>query len=499
MPNLLSVRRSGVLLHPTSLPSRYGIGDFGPAAFRFVDQLAAAGQTLWQVLPLVEPDMVGSPYASASALAGNWLLISPEHLVKQGFLDPVAPWTLDNTPVSYADVHRRKFRLFQKAYQRFRTAGRRSSLASFRQFKHRSRDWLGDYSLFMAMKDEYGQSLPWTRWPNAIRTRRAATMRRLRQQHASTIEFYEFLQWLFDLQWSALRRYAHRWGISIIGDMPIYVTRDSVDTWAEPKNFLLDRLGRPRLVSGVPPDYFSSRGQVWGDPLYDWKHIQRENFAWWIRRFRRSFQLYDLVRLDHFRGYRAAWGIRAGSRSARHGSWHAVPGEKLFQRVQRVLPHGRFIAEDLGMITSDVVELRNSLGFPGVRVLQFGFDDLGSIHVLEHLSRRSVTYTGTHDNNTTRGWLAHEANRRERGNVKRMLGVTAQTVAPKFVAAVMASRANTIILPMQDILNLGGEARMNTPGKREGNWRWRFRLEEFSRVHQDRLRRLAKRSHRRIR
>jgi 4-alpha-glucanotransferase len=271
-----------------------------------------------------------------------------------------------------------------------------------------------------------------------------------------------------------LKRYAHAKGIRIIGDVPLFVTRDSADTWAHTDNFLLDRMGRPTLVAGVPPDYFSRRGQVWGDPLYNWKRLNADGFQWWLRRFQRSFDLFDVVRLDHFRGFIATWGVRAGSRSSRRGSWHPVPGRELFAAVRRQFPNGHFIAEDLGIITQDVVELRNELQLPGVRVLQFGFDDLGSVHALKNLSRRCVAYTGTHDNNTTRGWFVDDATRRERARVRRMLHGNDTMAAWKMIEALYKSRANTVIVPLQDALNLGRAARLNTPGTREGNWKWRF-------------------------
>lgn len=309
--------------------------------------------------------------------------------------------------------------------------------------------------------------------------------------------YHEFTQWMFDSQWRRVKRYAHAHAMRIIGDVPIFVTRDSADTWSHPGLFQLDRMGRPKLVAGVPPDYFSSRGQVWGDPLYNWKRMQRDGFSWWLNRFRRSFDLYDIVRLDHFRGYIATWGVRAGSRSSRHGSWHAVPGRELFLLVQRRFPGASFIAEDLGVITNDVNELRNELKFPGVRVLQFGFDDLGSIHALKNISRRCVAYTGTHDNNTTRGWFMHDASRLERKRVRHMLRAGEKSVAWLMIKAAYASRANSVVVPLQDVLNLGSDARLNTPGTREDNWRWRYREADLKKNDATRLRELVAETKRR--
>jgi len=486
----LNQRRSGILLHPTALPSQYGIGDFGPAAYTFVDRLKRSGQSYWQVLPLLIPDVVGSPYASGSAFAGNWLLISPELLMKDRLLDHGEGWSGVSDPVQYPAATRRKARMLAEAYVRFQKAGtlrQRRALAAFRRREH---GWIEDWALFAALKDYFGHPVPWTRWPEPIRRRNERAIEAWKHRLASEIEFHVFVQWLFDIQWKRLKQYANQQGIAIIGDLPIFVTRDSADTWAEPKNFLLDSMGRPRLVAGVPPDYFSNRGQVWGDPLYNWDHLKRTKYRWWMRRFQRSFELYDVVRLDHFRGYVATWGVRAGSRSARRGSWHRVPGRELLMRAKRRFGTS-FIAEDLGVITDEVNSLRNYLGFPGVRVLQFGFEDLGSIHALQNLSRRSVAYTGTHDNNTTRGWLSEDASHRERRRVKRLIQGGESNVAEKMIVALLRSRAMTTIVPVADVFHLGGQARFNTPGKRKGNWQWRMPISALNPKHWSALRRVT--------
>ncbi|MBI4092294.1 MAG: 4-alpha-glucanotransferase [Candidatus Kerfeldbacteria bacterium] len=471
----LTERNAGILLHPTSLPSVFGIGDFGPAAYRFVDWLAGAGQRYWQVLPLMMPDVVGSPYSSSSAFAGNWLLVSPELLHKDGLLPgPVSGWSGADAPVHYQAVARRKAAMLAVAFERSRRHASRTSVRRFARFQKQQAEWLQAYALFAALKEHFGVTVPWTRWPRPVRQRRPAAIRTWQRRLKYRIALHTFVQWVVAEQWTRLKRHANSRGIYIIGDLPLFVTRDSADTWANPRGFLLDHLGRPRLVAGVPPDYFSHRGQVWGDPLYDWTRYRRQRFAWWLARFRRSFALYDIVRLDHFRGYVAAWGIRAKSPTARHGAWYQVPGRELFRAVRHALPHARFIAEDLGVITDDVVKLRNELGLPGVRVLQFGFDDLGSVHALGNISRRSVLYTGTHDNNTTRGWFGEDAQRHERRNILKYFHATEKTVAWHMVRAAYRNRANTVIVPLQDVLNLGSAARMNTPGTRTGNWRWRF-------------------------
>ncbi len=493
MYRIFNARRAGILLHPTSLPSPYGIGDLGPSAYRFADFLVASGQTLWQVLPLVIPDVVGSPYASSSAFAGNWLLISPDALYDDGLLPRrIVPWSGEDEPVHYRNVARRKRKVIALAFEHFRAHATVHQRNRFHAFVRDQSFWLREHALFAALKDRFGDSVPWTRWPAALRRRDARALRRWRSVLKQRIMLHEFSQWLFHEQWQRLRSYANKKGIIVIGDVPLFVTRDSADTWAHPSHFMLDRLGRPTVVGGVPPDYFSTRGQVWGDPLYDWKRLRRDGYRWWLRRFSRSFDLYDVARLDHFRGYIASWGVRAGSRSARLGSWHAAPGRELFSVVRRKFPRAAFIAEDLGIITQDVIDARNALRFPGVRVMQFGFDDLASIHVFKNLSKRCVAYTGTHDNNTVRGWYDENATRREWKNVKRLLRATDRSVVHSFVRALYKSRANTVLVPLQDVLGSGSEARMNRPGTRKGNWRWRFNLSDLTEARARELKKLSR-------
>lgn len=474
---LLTKRTAGILLHPTSLPSPYGIGDFGPSAKAFIDFLALAGQRAWQVLPIGLTDSVGSPYAPASAMALNWLLISPDRLSADGLLNrPVAPWSDPDSPVRYRDVARRKERLLLESF-RFVSSerGPKRARLRWRRFERYQQSWLPDAALWLALKDHFGHSVRWTSWPSGLVRRRPATIRHWREKLRPRIQYHMFVQWVANEQWSAIRRYARHRGITIIGDLPHFVVHDSVDTWADPKNYLLDGHGRPRLVAGVPPDYFSPRGQVWGNPLYDWADQQRNGYRWWRRRFARAFDLYDVVRLDHFRGYVGVWGIRPGAKTARGGRWHQVPGEAMLRFIRRTMPTAQFIAEDLGDVNQEILNARNRLGFPGVRVVQFGFDDLGSIHYLKNLSRRSVAYTGTHDNNTTRGWFTDDAQVRERQHAKQAVHFSnLERVAWSMTKVLYRSRANTILVPLQDVFNLGSEARMNTPGTRTGNWRWRF-------------------------
>ena len=475
-------RSSGILLHPTSLPSPFGIGDLGPEAYKFVDFLVEAGQSLWQVLPLAPTGYGDSPYASYSAFAGNTLLISPERLVDEGLLNQSDLEERPVGPVDYGAAHQLKADLLARAYERFSKTNKTNLRSEFESFQQQQSYWLEDYALFRALKDEHG-GVAWTEWGPI-----AGARERLKSQ----IEAHEFSQFLFFRQWSALRQYCHERGIKIIGDFPIFLAHDSADVWINPEQFKLDSTGKPLVVAGVPPDYFSSTGQFWGNPLYNWERMQADGFKWWIERVRAMFALVDIARADHFRGFAACWEIPAGETTAENGKWVSTPGRELFNSIRRSLGELPIIAEDLGVITDDVVALRDDLGFPGMRVLQFGFggDPKESVDLPHNYVRNVVAYTGTHDNDTAVGWFNSVANEGSIRTAKQIdeqrqfclqyLNTNGEEIHWDFVRAVWASVAERAISPLQDVLGLGSEARMNLPNSTEGNWSWRFKTGDLT-------------------
>ena len=484
------VRTSGILLHPTSLPSPFGIGDLGPEAYKFVDFLVEAGQTLWQVLPLGPTGYGDSPYASYSAFAGNTLLISPERLVDDGLLDQTDVEEKPVGPVDYGFAHQLKDKLLARAYERFSKADHLRS--EFGEFVERQSYWLDDYALFRALKDEHG-GVAWTEWGST-----EGACERLKSQ----VEAHQFYQFLFFRQWSSLRGYCHERGINIIGDFPIFVAHDSADVWTNPEQFKLDSSGQPLVVAGVPPDYFSSTGQFWGNPLYKWPRMQEDGFKWWIERVRAIFAMVDVARVDHFRGFVAAWEIPAGDRTAESGHWVETPGRELFNSIRAALGELPIIAEDLGVITAEVNELRDELRFPGMRVIQFGFggDPKKSVDLPHNYVRNVVAYTGTHDNDTAVGWFnavegagstrsAKEIDE-QREFCLQYLKSTGAEIHWDFIRAVWGSVADRAIAPLQDVLGLGSEARMNLPNSNEGNWIWRFEHGALTRDLAARLREL---------
>ncbi|MFA6909186.1 MAG: 4-alpha-glucanotransferase [Patescibacteria group bacterium] len=468
-------RTAGILLHPTSLPSKYGIGDLGPEAYRFVDFLHAAGQKMWQVLPLTIPDKYGSPYASPSAFAGNWLLISREFLYEQKLLDKkYITRTLLVGDVLYGTVVAQKRQMLARSLEIFLERGAPGLRESFKRFCHQEQAWLDDFALFMALKKHFHNRF-WHRWPKDIAQRRTRALTAWRKKLAKEIVFHQYTQWIFFEQWSALKKYANTRGVRIIGDLPFFVHDDSVDVWTHPNMFMLDTHFRPRFISGVPPDYFSARGQIWNDPQYNWDVIVKSNFRWWLQRFAAAERLYDIIRLDHFRGFAGVWHIRYGSLTARKGHWVSVPGRKLFAKVQRRFPSLRFIAEDLGYITRDVIELRKRFKFPGTRVMQFGFSGQpGNPHYVKIYGPNVVAYTGTHDNDTARGWIRDPRHTQEGRIALSYLKATKKNFSWKLIECGLRSGANTFITPVQDLLNLDSSARMNMPATKGKNWRWRM-------------------------
>jgi 4-alpha-glucanotransferase len=480
-------RSSGVLLHPTSLPGPFGIGDFGKPARRFVDFLADAGQTFWQIMPLGPPGYGGSPYASSSAFAGNVSLISPEALVAAGLLDEPDFDDLrafSSGPPDHGRVIELKRALLERAFHRFkgRVQGDRELRHDYERVLAGTASWLDDYALFAALKDAH-DGAAWSTWEPARAAREPAALAHARRTLGDRIEAHRFFQYVFLRQWLDLKRYANARGIRVIGDVPLFVAHDSADVWARPHLWKLGPGGRPTVVAGVPPDAFSATGQLWGNPLYDWARLRDEGFGWWIDRLRELAKLVDVVRLDHFRGFAACWEVPATAETAEHGRWVETPGREVLQAITGTL--GRdlpIVAEDLGVITDDVHALREEFGFPGMRVLQFAWEgDPHDPHLPHEYRRDVVAYTGTHDNDTVVGWFARRAHdgataaeRRERSNCLRYLGTDGARINWDFIRAVQMSVADVSIVPLQDLLGLDSTARMNTPGRAAGNWSWRF-------------------------
>jgi 4-alpha-glucanotransferase len=473
---MLTDRASGILLHPTSLPSAFGSGDFGPEAYRFVDWLVSAGQRYWQVLPLGEIGHGNSPYMSVSAFAGNILLIDPIELSQHGWLDPA-----DLTPhpgfrtgrVDYNLTRPYRIERLRHAAMRFFASAHDDMHRSYTEFCIAESAWLEDYSLFMTIAEqENGRD--WNLWPMELVKREARALRQFKIANEEAIAFWKFCQWCFARQWSDLRLYANERGIKIIGDIPIFVSYQSADVWSHQELFELDENGRPVFVAGVPPDYFSATGQLWGNPQYHWKIHELTGYAWWIARLGHALQLADMVRIDHFRGFAAYWEIPANASNAINGRWATGPGEKLFETFAKVFPHLPIIAEDLGLITPDVIELRDKFNLPGMRILQFAFGEgEGNIFLPHHYVPNTVAYTGTHDNDTILGWW-DTVSAHEKGFAQHYLHTDGQDIQWVMMRAISSSRANLVILTMQDVLGLSGEHRMNLPGQSSGSWEWRF-------------------------
>ncbi|MBI5302370.1 MAG: 4-alpha-glucanotransferase [Chloroflexi bacterium] len=473
-------RRSGVILHPTSLPGRYGIGDLGEHAFRFVDFLADAGQTYWQILPLSPTGFGDSPYQGLSALAGNPLLISPERLIEVGHL--VAP-DLKSVPdfpaerVDFGAVISFKNELLDRAFAHFSAHAPATQRDAFVKFCRAHADWLDDFALFMAIKTAR-QGQPWYEWDRDLMTREPSALKRARRSLATEIENVKYRQWQFFDQWRAVKRHANSRGIQIIGDIPIFVARDSADVWANAHLFYFDKELKPIAVSGVPPDYFSTTGQLWGHPLYKWNVMAKEKFAWWIARFRLAFTQADVIRIDHFRGFYNYWQVPADETTAVNGTWKRAPGAKLFRAVSAALGDLAIIAEDLGTFDpasrAGVDALQAEFGFPGMRVLQFAFGSDATDHFLPHnLQRDGVVYTGTHDNDTTVGWY-QSADEKSRDYARRYLARDGSDIAWDLIRLAWSSVAHTAMTTAQDLLSLGNEARMNFPSTSGApNWCWR--------------------------
>lgn len=497
-------RSSGILLHPSSLPGRFGIGDLGDEAYRFADFLAAGGQSLWQVLPLGPTGYGDSPYACYSAFAGNTLLISPGRLIDAGLLtsDDLADTpAFAESQVDFESVHEFKDKILRKAYDRFAATKDTDLRRYFEAFCLNHAAWLDDYALFRALKDVHGGK-SWHEWDAPFVRRDPNALARAREALRAGIEAQQFYQFLFFKQWSELKAYCNDRGIRLIGDIPIFVAHDSSDVWTNPDQFKLDQDGRPIVVAGVPPDYFSKTGQLWGNPLYNWERMIADGFKWWIKRVQSTLQTVDILRIDHFRGFVACWEIPGGDQTAERGRWVEAPGRELFLAIRNALGELPIIAEDLGVVTPEVEKLRDDFGFPGMRILQFAFSSDPKNQDLPHNYHPNVVvYTGTHDNDTTVGWfqsVAGEGSTRDAEQIERerqfglkYLNTTGAEIHWDFIRAVLASCADTAVVPLQDVLGLGTEARMNLPNSTSGNWSWRFKAGELTNEIQARLRELS--------
>lgn len=478
---MLFPRSSGILLHPTSFPSRFGIGDLGTEAYRFIDFLVESDQQYWQILPLGPTGYGNSPYSCYSAMAGNPLLINPEMLRDQQLLGDEDLANLPEFPLDYVDFERAialKVSLLKKACENFKAKASSVQQREFSAFCESKESWLEDYAFFMALKDNFG-GVSWNKWDPEIARREPKSLEKWRQQLNAEIYYYKYVQFEFFRQWTELKRYANDRNIQIIGDIPIYVAHDSADVWSNPNLFCLDEAtGEPDLMAGVPPDYFSNTGQLWGNPVYNWEKLQATNFEWWVQRFEAIFSYVDVTRIDHFRGFEAYWAVKRGQETAMYGEWIKAPGTALLDLINEKFGNLPIIAEDLGVITPEVEALRDRYEFPGMKILQFAFgagpeDPFWPFNY----DRNCVVYTGTHDNDTTVGWF-NQLQDYERNEVYRYLGcIDPQGIHWSLIRMGWMSVANLAIVPYQDLLGLGTDARMNFPGKPEGNWGWRYRPE----------------------
>ncbi len=477
------MRASGVLLPVSSLPSAYGIGCFSKEAYDFVDKLKKAGQSYWQILPLGPTSYGDSPYQSFSTFAGNPYFIDPEDLVERGYISKqkCAGYDFgDNEEyVDYAKIYESRFLLLKEAWKSSKIAKE----AAFRIFVKDNAYWLDDYALYMAVKNSFG-NVCWVEWDEEIKTRRPEALEKYRKKFAQEIEFYQFQQYMFRVQWEKLKAYANRKGVKIIGDIPIYVAFDSSDAWANPELFQFDEDCNPTAVAGCPPDAFSATGQLWGNPLYRWDYHKKTGYEWWMKRLEACFKMYDVVRIDHFRAFDAYYSIPAGMKTAEIGEWEPGPGDSLFETMKKRLGEREVIAEDLGFLTPSVLELVKRTGYPGMKVLQFAFDSREDSDYLPHnYIKNAVAYTGTHDNDTTLGWY-EQLPEADRDFCDRYLNLkkcgSKEEVKWEFIRAVLSCVADLAVIPMQDYLGLGSEARINIPSTLGGNWTWRMKRGAFT-------------------
>lgn len=491
-------RSCGTLLHPTSFPAKYGMGDLGPQAKEFIDFLKDTDQTIWQLLPLGPTGYGNSPYASYSAFAGNHFLISPDILYEKGLITEQelenAVMPLSNF-IDYDRAFTAKKVLLKKASKRFYEQLNSEEVGKLESFKKQNREWLDDYCLFIACSKEHDRK-PWNLWDKDLAQRNPKALKSFAKKHSDEIRYQSWLQYEFFNQWFSLKEYANSKGIRVVGDIPIFVDHNSADVWANPKYFEVDKEGNRKLVAGVPPDYFSETGQLWGNPLYKWNVLEKDGYSWWLKRFRQMFDLFDAIRVDHFRGFDAYWAVPASEKTAEKGEWVEGPGDKLFKTIKRKLGELPIIAEDLGVVTPEVEKLRDDFEFPGMKILQFAFDSDETNAFLPHnYTQNCVVYTGTHDNDTTIGWY-QTAPEQEKHRAREYTRSDGSEIQWDLIRLGMLSVADQAIFPLQDFMNLDTTHRMNTPGTVGENWEWRYTPEMLKKIDSDRIRHLIKMSNR---
>ena len=489
-------RSSGILFHPTSLPGKYGIGTLGKEAYAFIDFLKKSRQQLWQIFPLGPTGYGDSPYQSFSSFAGNPYLIDFDLLIEAHLLseeDLRDVFFGDNEEyIDYGAIYNQKYPLLRKAYENFKSSDNHEMRENLEHFKRENASWLNDYSLYISLKNHFN-GLPWNEWPQDIKNRENAAMEHYKNELADDIEYHNFIQFLFFKQWGDVKRYANENGIKIIGDIPIFVAADSSDAWANPEIFLFDEERKPVKVAGVPPDYFSATGQLWGNPLYNWEKLRDTNYNWWVERVRANLSTCDIIRIDHFRGFEAYWAVPYGDDTAINGQWEPGPGIDLFNAIKSQLGELPIIAEDLGLMTQGVIDLREATGFPGMKILGFAFDSGEENDYLPHTyTRNCVVYTGTHDNDTLVGWF-QKAKEEDREFARNYLNSRAdEEIHWDAIRGAWSSVACMAISPVQDFLGLGSEARINTPGVASGNWQWRLKQGVLTNELAERIAKLTK-------
>lgn len=491
-------RSSGTLVHPTSFPSNYGMGDMGHEAYDFINYLEATGQTVWQVLPLGPVGYGNSPYASYSAFAGNPYLISPDKLEEKDYIsaadlsDAVLPITVQ---ADYEGSYQKKDKLYRKAFKNYQSSKTRDDEKKLNNFKKRNSYWLEDYTLFMACSISNSRDT-WNKWEKGLAQRKPTSLDKARKTFAEDIEFHTWLQYEFFEQWNTLKDYANSKNIRVVGDIPIFVDHNSADVWSHPEFFAVDKQGNRQLVAGVPPDYFSETGQLWGNPLYKWNALKKDNFSWWVERFKQMFDLFDAIRVDHFRGFDEYWEVKASEETAINGKWVKAPGIDLFTTIKNKIGSLPIIAEDLGLMTQGVEDLRDQFNFPGMKILQFAFDsDSGNNFLPHNYPQNCVTYTGTHDNDTTIGWY-NSAPDVEQHRAREYTRSDGSEIQWELIRLGMLSVADQAIFPLQDFMNLDSSHRMNTPGTVGDNWMWRYTPEMLANVDKERIKNLVEMSNR---